>query len=445
MVAREFDYQVRKLAIIGCMILAYTASYASMSTLSVAAPMLIVEYDYDNSDIGLILTIATALRVVPKFTTGLLVDLIGGKGSLIISTFLISICTIAIPFYPTLWWIGVMWTLIRVIQSLVWPGIVKIVARWCPTKEMGKAFSILDFGYWFSLAFLQIIVMVTTNWKMLFYASGAFGIIVCVLMVVILKETPLEIHYPEPPGEVTIDSTSWKEKFKAIYLNPKFWCLAAYYGGTTIIRQAIWDWILLFLTQTTGCSVQYSVMVFSSFAFVGTLSTLMFGIISDKTSHLRRDIICAIFGMLLIVCLLLITLFIPAGGFSPDWFHILIYSLLLISSGFFLSGPWSLPAAVMALSFGGKQLCGTVSGNLDGLATLASLLTGLIGVISELPNGWRMVFGLLGITAIFSILFFIGFIFLDNGEEKKYQPTNSVELCEIEAQDTQHEQQKAEI
>src|SRR3990167_10282502 len=94
--------------ILCCMILAYTISNTAMATLSVAAPMITVEYGCDNSDIGLLVTIGTALPVIPKFATGFIVDQIGGKTSLIVSTFLLSLFTIAIPFYPTLWWMGVL-------------------------------------------------------------------------------------------------------------------------------------------------------------------------------------------------------------------------------------------------------------------------------------------------------------------------------------------------
>ena len=401
------------------MILAYIISNTAMATLSVAAPMITVEYGCDNSDIGLLVTIGTALRVIPKFATGFIVDQIGGKTLLIVSTFLLSIFTIAIPFYPTLWWMGVLWALVRVIQSLAWPSIVKIIAKTCPANEMGKIFSFMDVAFWCSLAFLQVVVTLSSDWKMLFYSSGVCGIIVCAATSILVTDSRFTRMRDSTDTAKEFKEISWKAIFSTTYSNPKFWCLAVYYGGMTIIRQGIWDWILLFLTQTTGCSVQYSVTIFTCLSFVGFISTLMFGVISDRNTPARRDSVSLLFGILLTVVLFLIASLIPTGGGGSSGFHLYLTSALLVLAGFFLLGPWGLPVGVMTVHFGGKQLCGTVSGTLDGLATLASLSSGFVGAVSESPSGWQLVYVILTLISALSTVALFLYMILDKRDVRK--------------------------
>jgi sugar phosphate permease len=77
--------------------------------------------------------------------------------------------------------------------------------------------------------------------------------------------------------------------------------------------------------------------------------------------------------------------------------------LLLGASGFFLYGPYSLSAGCLTLDIAGSKGAGTCSGMIDGIGYVAGAAAAwAAGVLSD-KLGWREVFLLLGVYAIFAV------------------------------------------
>jgi sugar phosphate permease len=414
-----------KIATLVVLILCYTASYTVVTTLSVATPLLTSEYGFSNGDIGMILTISTLLRILPKFFSGIVTDYLGGKRVLITSLLGMSVLCMGFPLFPSIIWMGLLWSTIRILQTTSWPAVVKISSRWFAQSEMGKALSLTNMAFFCALFLLQILVTVSFSTKSIFIGSGIICLVITLGGAAFLRESPTQIGLEEPrtdPNNALGDAgegtqlSSWRDVVYPIYGNPKFWLIAMYYAMMNLIRQLLLDWMPLYLTQTTNCSSEYAVLVFLLFTLVGSLSGFLFGVINDRVVTLKRDLLSVVFGVCCTVSLfvtVLLVLFDPFTGSSNFYYSLACYTVLNTLIGFFLCGPYSLAGSVLCVSFGGKKICATVSSSLDGIATLLSLLSGCFGAVSDWPNGWAYVFGIMTITSFLSVIFLITHIVID--------------------------------
>ncbi len=93
----------------------------------------------------------------------------------------------------------------------------------------------------------------------------------------------------------------------------------------------------------------------------------------------------------------------------------LSFALVFITLvGFTLTGPYTLPAGALSLSFGGKKACATTSALVDTTGYLGGLLSGyLVGLIAD-EWGWNSVWGLLSVAAIGTVVVTAAFFVLDH-------------------------------
>lgn len=135
------------------------------------------------------------------------------------------------------------------------------------------------------------------------------------------------------------------------------------------------------------------------------------GYLNDKFNQLNRNCTLTIF-----LCFLTISLFLtailnlyPYGIFKS----IYLYMIMIAFVSFFLLGPYTLPSAAMSVRFGGRKICATVSALMDGFGSLASMLSGTMGNLSDSFNGWAKVFLLLGYVSLIITILSVIFIFID--------------------------------
>ena len=170
------------------------------------------------------------------------------------------------------------------------------------------------------------------------------------------------------------------------------------------------DWTPQYLTQQTGCSDAIANIGFLVFTFVGGFSALLMGYLNDKFNQTNRNCTLCIFLCLLTVSLFLTTLV----NLCPNCGNIYVYFLLISMSSFFLLGPYTLPSAALSVRFGGRKICATVSALMDGFGSLASMLSGTMGSLSDTANGWAKVWMVMSFVSLFITLLSVLYIWVDN-------------------------------
>merc|ERR1711879_739147 len=135
-----------------------------------------------------------------------------------------------------------------------------------------------------------------------------------------------------------------------------FWILVVYYSGLYLIRQVFFTWTVQYLVGIPGTSNIIGVSGLIFFNFFGCVSVLFAGFITDKFEVFTKDIIMSLHCLLLSVCLGLLCFVCTSSVAGNVWVSILIISVC----GYALVGPYSLPAGVISIKFGGKKSCATM-------------------------------------------------------------------------------------
>ena len=112
------------------------------------------------------------------------------------------ICTLlftlggSIPVFTLVWFAN------RLIQSLGWPGMIKITSRWFSHARYGTVMGVISlsflFGDGFARTFMGRIIDAGLGWRGVFgVGAGVLGVL-WLLNFILIHESPAELDLPEP-------------------------------------------------------------------------------------------------------------------------------------------------------------------------------------------------------------------------------------------------------
>lgn len=402
---------------VALLVVGYAGYYLCRSDLSVAMPLLIAELakrgvspDAAKVSLGSVASLGVLAYAIGKFPSGWLADFLGGRRNFlfgmagsILFTVLFSLAG-GMPLF-TLAWMGN-----RCVQSLGWAGMVKITSRWFSYSAYGTAMGVISLSYLFgdaaSREFLARLIDAGFGWRGLFFAAAGTLALLLLLNLLLLKETPGSLGFPEPSanpanlfgaeGE-TPKPASLSSLLGTFARSPAFWMVCLLSLGVTILRETFNLWTPTYFTQAVGLTVADAAHKSALFPLFGGLSVLLAGFVSDRLGrHGRAAII--LFGLLLTAGALLILAF---GNFGASR---LIPVALVALVAFVMLGPYSYLAGAISLDFGGKQGSATASGLIDGVGYLGAVLAGNSVAGISVVWGWKGAFAALASVAILSSL-----------------------------------------
>jgi OPA family glycerol-3-phosphate transporter-like MFS transporter len=404
------------------MAIGYAGYYLCRSDLSVAMPLLIREMssrgispDAAKVQLGTIASLGVLAYAIGKFPSGWLADYLGGRRNFlfgmagsILFTLLFSLMG-GIPLF-TLAWMGN-----RAVQSMGWAGMVKITSRWFSYSAYGTAMGIISLSYLFGDAaareFMARLIDAGFGWRGVFLAAAGTLAILLLLNLVLLKETPERLGFPEPPanpanlfgedGE-SAQPASLKPASLATLLgtfanSPAFWLVCLLSLGVTIMRETFNLWTPTYFTQSVGLTVAEAAHKSALFPFFGGLSVLLAGFLSDRLGSAGRAAIMFC-GLLLTTGALMV---LAVGDFGGSRVAPVVLVALV---AFAMIGPYSYLAGAISLDFGGKQGSATASGLIDGVGYLGGVLAGNSVAGISVIWGWKGAFAALAAVALLSSL-----------------------------------------
>jgi OPA family glycerol-3-phosphate transporter-like MFS transporter len=406
-----------RFATVALMVVGYAGYYLCRSDLSVVMPLLIAELVAKGTSasvarvqMGTIASFGVLAYSLGKFPTGWLADFLGGRrnflGGMAGSILFTILFTLGggIPFF-TLAWIGN-----RFIQALGWNGMVKISSRWFSYSTYGTVMGIISLSYLFGDAaareFMSLLIAAGLGWRGVFLVAACTLGVLLLLNALFLKESPLNIGFPEPPAnpENLFHSEGDSSKprslgslLRAFAKSRVFWLVCLLCCGLTVLRETFNLWTPTYFTQAVGLTVSDAAQKSALFPFFGGLSVLVAGFLSDRLGKSGRAIIMLI-GMLLCVVLLSV---LALGEFGGSKF---IPVALVALVAFALLGPYSYLSGAISLDFGGKQGSASASGIIDGVGYLGGVLAGNSVAQVSVLWGWKGAFGVLAGVALLSAM-----------------------------------------
>ncbi len=407
----------RRALTLGLMVLGYTGFYLCRSNFAVSLPLIIKDLASSGISaadakvaLGWVTTFGTLAYALGKLPGGGLVDFLGGRRIYLTGmagavgfTVLFALGG-SIPFF-TLAWVGN-----RLLQSIGWPGMVKIVSRWFPSSSYGLAMGILSLSFlWGDSAGrygMGLLLAYGVGWRSVSLVAAAILLGLLIVNAIFLRESPGELGLKEPPpnplnvfGEEGADPTpdGLADLLGPLFRSPVFWLVCLLSFGLTLLRETFNTWTATYFVEGVGMLPGRAAGMSSLFPLLGGFSVLLAGYLGDRVRNGGRAAIIVV-GMILTALALLVLAGIDpkASQFTP----IALVSLI----GFLLIGPYSYLAGAMSLDLGGKRGGATTCGIIDFIGYLGGAFAGRAMAGIAVSHGWRGAFQVLAVVAGVSAL-----------------------------------------
>jgi OPA family glycerol-3-phosphate transporter-like MFS transporter len=401
---------------VALLVVGYAGYYLCRSNFSVALPLIIDElaakgWDPNSAKIrlGALASIGVFAYAVGKFLSGGLADLLGGRRSFLLGTAGAVCCTALFALGGGFPVFTAAWILNRFLQSIGWPGAVKLASRWFSYSRYGTAMGVISLSYLFGDAaarrFMGWLIGHGVGWRGVFFAAAGVMLVILLANLLLLKESPQEIGEAEPDANPLSLVGERKESGKAalksalaaLSRSPAFWIVCVLSLGTTLLRETFNTWTPTYFTEVVGLSKAEAASKSALFPMFGGVSVLLAGFISDKLGRNGR-------AMIILIGLFLSGMGLWLLGHASFESAPALPVLLVAFVAFTLIGPYSYLAGAISLDFGGKQGGATASGVIDGVGYLGGVLAGDAVARISVSHGWQGAFNALTGVALLTCL-----------------------------------------
>ncbi len=406
-----------QIATIILLVMGYAGFYLCRSNLSVAMPLIIdelaargVDRGAAKNQLGLIISLGTLGYAIGKFAAGGLVDLLGGRRNYLVGMGGAVVCTMLFTLGGSIPIFSLVWFSNRLIQSIGWPGMIKIVSRWFSHRRYGAVMGVVSLSFLFGDAlargFMGLLLSGGIRWRGVFWIAGSIVGGLWLASALFLRESPLDRDLPEPettPANLfgsdggDPNPTAFGPLLATFARSRLFWMVCVLSLGMTLLRETFNAWIPTFFVEDLGLTKAQAARASALFPLFGGFSVMIAGLLGDWFGRKGRATVM-LAGMML--CGLVLGI-LAAGDYRgrPNDGVILITVV-----GFLLIGPYAYLAGAISLDLGGKRAGATASGLIDGVGYLGGVFSGLATAQVQGRYGWSGVFSALAAVAFLTSL-----------------------------------------
>ncbi len=388
-----------------------------------------------KDQLGWAVSLGTLGYAIGKFAAGSVVDLLGGRRNYLLGMAGAVACTFlftlggSVPVFTATWFLN------RLIQSLGWPGMIKITSRWFSFSRYGTVMGFISLSYLFgdalARAFMGRLFAAGLSWRGVFAVAGAILGILWIINFMLIRESPKDLGLPEPAtnpdnlfGPLGEDShpDAAGPLWATLARSPAFWIVCVMSLGVTLLRETFNTWTPTYLVEGVGLNASQAATLSSAFPFFGGVSVLAAGFLGDRFGRAARAAIILI-GMVFCTLVLGALGSVDLLGRSPE------ATILVSLVAFALIGPYSFLAGAIALDFGGKRGAATACGIIDGVGYLfGGVAAGKMISSISVSWGWHGVFKVLSCVALLTSLAAVFFL-LDQRRPRMPAATVSDRQC----------------
>lgn len=360
------------------MMIGYAGFYLTRNTFPYAMPFIQKEFGYTNLQVGWIITLANFVYGFGKGVNGILSDRCNARYFMSTGLFFSALAVFGMSCSSALLMFAVFWVSYQVFQSMGWPPCAKLLTHWFTKKELGTKWALWNtsqqIGNLSMYALVGYIICVLQNWRYIFIVPALVSLIIAVIVIVYLRDTPKSLGLNPLPEEGELNSEELDKMsfmrllIDLVFKNPLilYVCLANFF--LYFVRMSIVNWAPKFLAEFKGVSTLATVTHPAAKDIAGMLGGIIAGYISDKLFHGER-------GIVSIVYILFVTVFVFFLWYIPKG-TTYIQFLIMLCIGFFLSGPQIL-IGVAAADYSNKRVAGAATGLTGVFGYFGSAFTGL--------------------------------------------------------------------
>ena len=395
--------------------LTYATMYMGRYNFGLVNKTLSDAYGFDKTQIGTIISTASAIYGVSAIFNGPIADRIGGRRAMLIGVFGAVVFNLAFGLGAyigavdkktlMLAYFATVWSLNQYFQSYSALSLIKVNASWFHIAERGRFSAI--FGSMIQsgragILSLGGILAAWLAWQWIFFVPAAIMFVMGILTYFVVQDSP------EKAGHAafdTQDASSGDEGkvdlayvAKKVFTNPITLTIAAAEFCTGVVRKGFEEWFPRYMQEHLHLRTDSGVFQKGAWSIViaGIAGAFVAGYASDIFFKNRRPPVALIGYALQIIALITISLAPSTGA---------IIAAFVINS-FAVSVVHSMLSGTASMDFGGKKAAATAAGMFDGMQYVG-------GVLAGIPLGWIITtYGWRGWGPSMAIFSFIGLILM---------------------------------
>lgn len=400
-------------------------NYADRATLSVVAPFMSKELNFDPEMMGLAFSSFGISYVIMQIPGGWLLDKYGSRlvygcaliGWSIVTMFQGTIYLFASPLMMLI----ILRLLMGAIEAPAFPANSRLSVQWFPNSERGFVTSVYQAAQYISLGLitpLMTFILHFWSWHYVFYYIGIIGVVLGVLWLFYIRDpmrhkkvNQAEIDYIREGGGVPELGVEEKKE-KITFAQIKKVCvnrmMIGVYIGQFCVTSITWfflTWFPTYLYQAKGMSILKVGFIASIPAIAGFIGGLIGGIFSDYL--LKKGYSLTVARKLPIICGMLLSCTIIMANYTNS--DVIVVAAM--SMAFFAKGFGNLGWCVLS-DTSPKEILGVAGGVFNMCGNLASIITPLvIGFILSWTNSFDFAIlyvGSMGLIGLLSYTFIVG-------------------------------------
>src|SRR5215472_1814002 len=278
---------LRRYTVVALLALASAICYIDRVNISIAIIPLAREHGYDTAATGLILSSFFWGYIGPQMLGGWLADRFGGKRVLSIGVLLWSLGTLLTPAAAEISFgaLLVMRAVLGLGESVHFPTVHSLAARWTIASERSRAISLYVSGVSFGTAVALLaspMIVLTLGWPAVFYISGMLGVIWLAAWLIKAADVPekcagvtaqeLAMIRADGPQAPLAESIPWA----AIIREKNVWAIVIAHVCNNFGGYIILLWLPSYLHKSFGVRMEqlgsYSIIPWIAAFVVGNLS-----------------------------------------------------------------------------------------------------------------------------------------------------------------------------
>ena len=416
--SKKIKYQQWK--VLALIFLAYGGTMLCRTAIGALSPAMSEDPEImlTTSQLGEILAWGAVGSIVGKIFSGIVADLIGGRRALFACVFTVALSTMAFSLPSSVFFFSLIHFILRVSQTIGWPGAGLLINQWFPKQHYGKAWGITATSSRVHTALAAVLfgaLVAAFSWRSSFIIAGSFYLVASFIFLYFIKSSPTKVGLKDLSDGVehTNFSETLKSIFKWLIVLKKDLCFV-YISLAIMMLYVLYDFVgyaPLYLNQATGLSASDAATASAFFPLGAFFSLLIFGYLYDK---LKFEYV----RILVIGCLSLSTLFVgllwSLSSFELSIGATEIVSFILIFMfGFTFAPAYWLTVNVYITGLGGHHI-GFTLGLVDVFGYISSAIFNVVaGRLAESSWSSYLVF-----VMVFCVLATV-FIFMFFREVKK--------------------------
>jgi predicted MFS family arabinose efflux permease len=372
--------------------LATVLNYMDRQTLSVSSPLIQKEFSLSNEQLGLLFSAFFISYAVSVALIGEFIDRLSIRTAFICVVSWWSVATMLTAFSRNFWYLFGFRLLLGIGEAGLWPATARLVSLYMEAKDRTLANSFYMAGGSLGLVLIQPLMIwlsLAHGWRVGFFIIGAlssFWLLAWVLWFKPPAKSPVEVT-----GNVQATPASWLP----IVRSARFWgfMLASFCGNTTLYF--LMNWLPTFLIQDRHFAYNLKLGGVILIPFLGLDAGYMisgFTVLrlskSRPVLQVRRWAIGI--AAVLTAAALIYTPFSKSQVVAVGALFATTFGMAVWNSNY-LSGVEEISSAKPAAVAGVIGSIGAVGG---------AISLWLIGLLSELPGGFKSVFVMIGILIL---------------------------------------------